>query len=152
MSFEVSLADPEDPSVEALLDRHFALMRSQSPPESCHVLPSDDLKATDVTVFSVREGVSVLGVGALKLAPDYGELKSMHTAFDARGRGVGAVLVEALVGFARANELSHVCLETGSGSEHAAARRLYRRAGFSECPPFGEYRYDPLSTFMIKAL
>ena len=39
-------------------------------------------------------------------------------------------------------------LETGIHNTEALA--LYRRAGFVECAPFGDYAPDPLSVFMEK--
>ena len=152
MPFDVAPASPDDPDVAALLDRHFALMRSQSPEESCHVLPIDALKSDGITVFALRDAGQLLAVGAIKLEPEYAELKSMHTSVDARGRGAGAAMVSALLDFARDKGVMRVNLETGSGAEHASARRLYERAGFTECPPFGNYVLDPLSAFMTKTL
>ena len=43
-------------------------------------------------------------------------------------------------------------LETGSREASAAARRLYERAGFSYCAPFGAYVDDPMSVFMTRTL
>jgi putative acetyltransferase len=134
------------------LARHFDLMRAQTPPESCHVLPVEGLKAPDVTLFALREAGELLAVGALTVTGRCGELKSMHTAEEARGRGVGKALVDVLTAHARALGLEKLELETGSGPEHAAARRLYERTGFSECLPFGSYKADPLSHFMSVVL
>ena len=39
-------------------------------------------------------------------------------------------------------------LETGIHNTEALA--LYRRAGFRDCDPFGDYAPDPLSVFMEK--
>ena len=53
---------------------------------------------------------------------------------------------------ARKRGLGGLWLETGSEEFFAPARRLYARAGFVECGPFGSYRPDPLSTFMTLPL
>ena len=45
-----------------------------------------------------------------------------------------------------------VSLETGTGGFFAPAHRLYRRHGFTECGPFGDYGLDPHSTFMTLTL
>ena len=48
------------------------------------------------------EGDEVVGVGALKrLSGEHGEIKSMHTAEAARGRGVGSALVRHILAQAR---------------------------------------------------
>jgi putative acetyltransferase len=52
--------------------------------------------------YSFRLNGQVLGVGALKeLDTRHGELKSMHTASAARGRGIGRTMLGHLIGVAR---------------------------------------------------
>jgi len=144
---------PASADVDALLRRHFALMRSQSPAESCHVMEPEALLERDAVLFAARDGDAVLGVGALTvIAPGHGELKSMHTAAEARGRGVGRAVLAALMDAARERGLTRLSLETGSADAFAAARALYAAHGFVECPPFGDYVVDPLSVFMTRTL
>lgn len=153
-AFTVSEVTAADAAVEDVLARHHALMRSTSPEESCHVMTGAELRASGARVFRVAdEDGQVLGIGALKpLGPEAVELKSMHTLSEARGRGVAAVLLAGLLTEAGRIGAREVLLETGSAEEFAPARRLYERAGFVECPPFGDYVEDPLSTFMQKPL
>jgi putative acetyltransferase len=95
----------------------------------------------------------VVGVGALKrLSAEHGEIKSMHTAEAARGRGVGSALLRQIIAAARARGMSRLSLETGSWAYFLPARALYARHGFVECPPFGEYQADPNSVFMTLEL
>jgi putative acetyltransferase len=140
------------PDVARLLDRHFNLMRAQSPPESCHVLPAASLSAPDVRLFALREDACAVAVGALKISGTEAELKSMHTAEEFRGRGLARQLLRGLIDHARNAGVKRLDLETGSGVEHAPARALYTSQGFTECPPFGEYVADPLSMFMTRAI
>jgi len=49
---------------------------------------------------------------------------------------------------ARAAGSSRLSLETGSWDYFRPARALYRRYGFTECGPFGDYVDDPNSIFM----
>jgi putative acetyltransferase len=44
--------------------------------------------------------------------------------------------------------MSRLSLETGTWEYFRAARELYRRHGFVECPPFADYVLDPNSVFM----
>lgn len=143
---------PSETDVQALLDAHFALMRAQSPPESCHVLPSGELDADDIHLYALRENGNAVAIGALRIEGLAGELKSMHTLSVARGRGWGRRLLLGLMSEARDAGLTHLQLETGSGPEHAAARALYSSEGFVECEPFGSYVEDPLSLFMARVL
>lgn len=142
------------PEVVALIDRHFALMRSQSPEESCHVMPAGALFGDGTYVCALRTADGVLqGMGALRpLSPDHGELKSMHTKAEARGLGIGAAVLTHLIATARDMGMTRVSLETGSEAPFASARRLYERHGFTYCPPFGSYRDDPISVFMTRTV
>lgn len=142
-----------DAGVSELLRRHHALMRSQSPEESCHVMTERELIASGCLVLACRRGGAVVGVGAIKaLDADHAELKSMHTAERARGTGVGRGLLMALLDRARHAGHGQISLETGTAEAFAPARALYAAHGFETCPPFGDYREDPLSVFMTRML
>lgn len=139
--------------VIALVNAHTARARAETGRGSAHALDLSALRAADVTFWSVRDGDELLGVGALKrLGDDHGEVKSMHTAEWARGRGVGTALLRHMIGWARDRGMSRLSLETGTWPYFAPARALYARNGFVECPPFGEYGPDPNSVFMTLAL
>jgi putative acetyltransferase len=83
---------------------------------------------------------------------DHAELKSMHTAQEARRRGIGRTMVDHLIAVARERGVRRVSIETGSTPPFVPARSLYARAGFSECGPFGDYGPSPNSTFMTLIL
>ncbi len=143
----------DDADVRALLSRHFDLMRSQSPEESCHVMDDSALRASGAKILGWRDADGLQGIVALTVvAPGHGEIKSMHTAQEARGRGVGRILLQHLITMAREQGLERLSLETGSADSFAAARALYISEGFALCPPFGEYIEDPLSVFMTRKI
>ncbi|NHT16792.1 GNAT family N-acetyltransferase [Cellulomonas sp. IC4_254] len=151
----ISPDDPRSPDVQALLTRHLELMHAQSDPEDVHALDVDALTAPHITFVSARDAAdgTLLGVGALaEIAPGHGEIKSMHTAEAARRRGVAGALLAHLLGLAVDRGYARVSLETGSDDHFAAARALYARAGFEECPPFASYAPSDASTFMTLAL
>lgn len=153
MEGTVSTDDPRVDDVRALLEAHLALMNGQCPPEGVHALAVDALAHPSITFVSYRLQGDLLGVGALKdLGAGHGELKSMHTASAARGRGVGRALLEHLVALASARGMSRLSLETGTPDEFEPARTLYAGAGFTECGPFGDYALSPWSTFMTLGL
>jgi putative acetyltransferase len=150
---DIALTDPGDPDVVALLEGHLAFAAEHSPPEDVHALDLDGLRHPGITFFAARRGGVLLGVGALKeLGAGHGELKSMHTLAASRGSGVGAAVLRRLLDEARARGLSRVSLETGSMAAFAPARRMYARAGFVPCEPFGDYSPSRNSTFMTLAL
>ncbi len=139
--------------VADLVNRHFEMMRAQSPEESCHVLSADALFAAGAYVFALRDEDVMLGIAALKpVDAGHGELKSMHTRAEARGLGVGSALVQRIVSEAQGLGMTRISLETGSEPPFAPARRLYERHGFTYCPSFGNYIDDPLSVFMTRTV
>lgn len=147
----VAVDDPLRPDVVTLLADHLDDMHATSPAESVHALDPAALTAPGVTFWTARaaEG-TLLGTVALKeLTPQDGELKSMRTAPAARGRGVGGALLRRALAEAAARGYRTVHLETGTHDFFAPAHRLYARAGFVPCGPFGDYRPDPHSTFFV---
>jgi putative acetyltransferase len=139
----------DDPRVVALLHAHLTRARAETAPGSAHSLDLSGLRSPEVTFWSAWEGDALVGVGALRrLSADHGEIKSMHTAEAARGRGTGSAMLRHIMDVARARGMSRLSLETGSWPYFAPARALYARHGFVECAPFGEYREDPNSVFM----
>jgi putative acetyltransferase len=136
----ISVDDPRMPEVRALLERHLGFCLSETPPEHSFALDVDGLLDQRVTFVSFRDGGTVLGVAALKeLDAGHAEIKSMHTAAEARGRGVGRALLGHLLDTARARGYRLVSLETGTTPGFAAARALYESAGFTPTGPFADY-------------
>jgi putative acetyltransferase len=151
--FEIAEDDPRAEDVRALLGRHMSFARATTRPEDVFALEVDELVDAAVTFFSLRADGAVLGVGALKrIDGEHVEIKSMHTAEEARGRGVGRALVDYLIGVARERGYRRVSLETGSGPAFAPARRLYASAGFEPCEAFGDYRPSANSAYMTLEL
>jgi putative acetyltransferase len=149
----IAVDDPLAPDVRELLERHLAYARGASPPEDAHALDVEALRDPQITFFSHREDGRVLAVGALRRLDDrHGEIKSMHTSAEARGRGIGMAMLEHLLRTAREMGLERVSLETGTQPAFAAARALYARAGFEPCAPFGDYRESPNSAYMTLRL
>lgn len=153
MALTFHTGDLDSADVQALLAYHFEQMRSTSPPEACHVLPIDGLRDAAVTFWSAREDGPLVGVGALKqLSAALGEIKSMRTAPEALGRGVGRAILHYIVAEARSRGYRRLSLETGSTEPFAAALRLYQSEGFVPCGPFGEYQDTPFTRFFTREL
>jgi putative acetyltransferase len=149
----IAIDDPSAAHVRALVERHLEFARSTTPPEHVFALDLDGLRDPAVTFFTCRVNGDVLGMAALKhLDDEHAELKSMHTAAEARGQGIGQALVDHIVTLARERGYRRLSLETGSGPAFEAARSLYAGASFIPCGAFGDYRPTPLSTYMTLAL
>lgn len=153
MELVIDVDDPRRDDVAALVRRHLAFSRSVTPPEGVFALEVDGLTDPTVTFFSARRAGILEGIGALKqLDGGHAELKSMHTAEEARGRGVARAVLAHLVEVARRRGCSRVSLETGVMDAFAPARALYAAAGFEPCGPFGDYAANDTSAFMSLSL
>jgi putative acetyltransferase len=149
----IAVDDPRKGDVRALLERHLTFALSTTPPEHAFALDVDGLLDPAITFYSFRTDGALLGVGAIKqLDPRHGEIKSMHTAQAARGRGVGRAMLGHLLGIARSRGYLRVSLETGTMAEFAPARALYESAGFIACGPFADYRPSEDNCFMTLPL
>lgn len=133
--------------------RHTADMHADTPPESIHMMPRETLVSPQIDFFVLRRAGAPVGMAALKrLDLRHGEIKSMHILAEARGGGLSRLMLDRLIDHARRVGLTRLSLETGAQPGFAAARGLYARGGFVECPPFGAYRPDPNSVFMTRTL
>ena len=146
----IDVDDPGRDDVRGLLERHLEFANTHSPPEDVHALDVDALRHPAITFFSARDDDgTLLAVGALKeLDARHGELKSMHTAAQARGLGVGRAMLDHLLQVAADRGYTRVSLETGTMAAFLPARTLYQSAGFAECEPFGDYFVSPNSVCM----
>ena len=145
----VDVDDPRRSDVRALLERHLTFSSSETPPEHSFALDVEGLVDPAITFFSFRtQAGQLLGVGALKLLADLaGELKSMHTAAEARGLGVGRAVLRHIIKVARERGLRQLYLETGTTPGFIPARNLYASEGFEPCGTFGGYPITGDNTF-----
>lgn len=141
VGFVVGIEDPGRDDVRRLLQTHRDWSHRQTPREYSHALSADRLSDRRMTLFAARSPAGdLLGMVALKeLGPGHGEVKSMHTAESARGRGVGRALLNRLLHEARSRGYARVSLETGTTEAFVAARELYATAGFRPGDGFGHY-------------
>lgn len=135
--------------VLALLQLHLDEMHKWSPACKVHAMPAERLREQDVSFFSAWDGDRLAGCGAIKhLDAGHGELKSMRAAPAYRGKGMGKAILLHLLAVARERGYSRVSLETGRPEAFKDAQELYRKHGFTECPPFGDYVSDEFSMCM----
>lgn len=144
---------PLTPDLELLFQRHTADMHADTPPESIHMMDKGALAAPGIRFFVLRDAGEPLAMGAYKpIDTTHAEIKSMHVLTEARGRGLSKAMLDHLISAARAEGFTRLSLETGVQPTFVAARALYGRAGFQDCPPFEGYSDDPNSVFMTKVL
>lgn len=150
MTITIIPVSPRDIRAAALLRAGYALMQQMFGPEDNLSLDVDALCAPSITVFAAQRAGDLLGCIALKRADRYGEIKSFFVSPEARGLGVGRLLLQHLVSCARAEGLGLLRLETGVGLD--AAQALYRAEGFVPCGPFGAYADTGASLFYERPL
>ncbi|QIM19177.1 GNAT family N-acetyltransferase [Leucobacter coleopterorum] len=142
-------ADFHDQRLISFLEDHLADLAPTAPIESRHALDLSALQRPEVRMWSAVDDERIVGTVALAgCGEGCEELKSMRTDPARRGQGIASRLLQHALEDARARGISEVFLETGTMEFFAAARKLYRAAGFQECPPFGSYSEDSNSVFM----
>ena len=125
----ISIEDPRSADVRRLLERHLAYAGAHTAPEEIYALDVGALLDPAVTFVSYRVDGELLGIAALKrIDARHAEIKSMHTAEAARGRGVGRALVQAA--FDRARERGARRMELDTNETNEAAIALYESFGF----------------------
>lgn len=150
----VAPEDPGTPDARALVAALDAYLAALYPPENNYLLDVESLRDAAVTFLVARPGGpggEAVGCAALRvLDRATGELKRMYVRPEARGRGVGGALLDAVESRARALGLATLKLETGTAQPEALS--LYRARGFVPCDAFGGYAPHPLNAFYAKAL
>ncbi|MBU9697429.1 GNAT family N-acetyltransferase [Rhodobacteraceae bacterium HSP-20] len=153
MDITITEESPLGSDLKLLFERHTADMHADTPPESIHMMDASGLAIPEVRFFVMRDVGMPVGMGAFKRIDDgHAEIKSMHVLAEMRGRGLSRRMLDHLVDEAKATGYRRLSLETGVQPTFIAARALYAKAGFTECPPFEGYWDDPNSVFMTRAL
>ncbi len=149
----IARESPRGADLALLMARHTSDMHADTPPESIHMMDATQLAVAEVDFFVLREAGRPVAMGAIKrIDATHAEIKSMHVMAEARGRGLSRRMLGHLEVEARAAGYVRLSLETGVQPTFAAARALYRTAGFTDCPPFQGYHDDPNSVFLTKNL
>ena len=150
---EIRVDDLSGAATQGLLRLHLAGMHANTPAGHVFALDLSGLRAPGVTVWSAWKGEAVCGIGALKhLDAISGEIKSMRTHPDHLRQGVGAAMLEHIIGEARSRGFRRLSLETGQGPAFEPALALYRRRGFVDGEAFADYVRSPFNQFLHLAL
>jgi putative acetyltransferase len=149
--FAIRREAPDQPDVMALIDALDQYQVPLYPVESHHGVDLQTLLRKDVAFFVARDANgAAVGCGGVQSFGDYAELKRMWVSHEHRGKGIAQALLGEMERAAVSFGATVVRLETGYLQHVAIA--LYARAGYVQCPPFGDYQLDPNSVFMERAL
>jgi putative acetyltransferase len=150
---EIREDDLSGAATRELLRLHLAGMHANTPAGHVFALDLSGLTAPGMTVWTGWKGDSICGMAALKqLDAASGEVKSMRTHPDHLRQGVGAALLEHIIGEARARGFRRLSLETGQGPAFEPALALYRRRGFVDGEAFADYVRSPFNQFLHLSL
>jgi putative acetyltransferase len=153
VAVKIVVDDLSGPQIAGFLAEHVEEMRTITPLESKFALDLDGLRAPDITFWSVWDGDSLVGCGAIKrLNADHAELKSMRTAPARKRSGIASQLLRHILAETRTMGFIRLSLETGSSDFYQPARNLYEKFGFEYCEPFADYRPSPHNVFMTRQL
>jgi putative acetyltransferase len=143
---------PRQDDVGSLLRQSDAFAAMLYPREYRRPLSPEALAAPGIHVFVARTGDLVAAGCCAVFDADDGtaELKRMIVDERFRNRGVGMALLQAVDAAAVAKGMHLIRMEVGI--RNTAGQRLYRRAGYTDCGPFGSYKHSPISLFLEKAL
>lgn len=151
MSAIITSERPDSADALALIIELEAHLSPLYPDESRHGYSVEKLIAQKVAFFLIRYHDTPAGCGGIQLfGTAYGELKRMYVRPQFRGLGLGKLMLDHLVAYAREQGVGLLRLETGIHQK--AAIGLYERMGFETIGPFGEYKEDPNSRFYEKRL
>jgi ribosomal-protein-alanine N-acetyltransferase len=105
-----------------------------------------DREAVELTVMADEAG-EVVGYSVLWCILDQGELANIAITPTRRGGGLGARLLEHVLGVAAEKGVEKVFLEVRASNE--AALRLYRRFGFVEAGRRANYYEQPREDALV---
>ncbi len=145
----VTIADEPFDSIDAqaLIGELDDYLGSLYPPEENFL----ELPSAEVFLMARDEHGEAVGCCALRLLDeDEGEVKRMYVRRQARGLGIGMLLLRELEAEALSRGLTRLVLEVGGRQTDALA--VYARAGFSPIPRFGPYVDAPSSCCLAKDL
>ncbi len=111
----------------------------------------EELTASGAAFLVARRNGKPLGCGAIRpFEPGVAEIKRMFVVHQARGSGIGRVILQSLEAFAKKFGYRSVRLETGLKQPEAIS--LYQSAGYHRAPCYGPYRKNPMSICFEKEL
>ncbi|WP_395020911.1 GNAT family N-acetyltransferase [Dongia sp.] len=149
---KIGIEDPDQPEIRALLeeaDRYYATLYSAN---ENFLLDISALQQPGIAFYVARDGGDLLGFGAVAARPAdeagiaWAEVKRMYVAPAARGRRVGRLILDRLLGHAKDRGIDLLRLETGN--KQLEALSLYRSVGFANRGPFGDYPDNESSVYM----
>ena len=121
--------------------------------------PGDSVHSLDLQKTTAKDSVFLVGYlkeeavacGAIsQLSGQVAEIKRVYVRPQARGLGLSKHLLNQLE--EEAAKMGYTTLRLETGTRQPESLGLYRKAGYTNIPKFGEYVDDPFSICMEKML
>jgi GNAT superfamily N-acetyltransferase len=133
---------PATDLVEAMVQDVSRLYGRIDVPGAPTATPADMSPPGGGFVVICEDGVAVAGGGVKRLDDTACEIKRMYVVPEARGRGLGKVLLEGLE--AEARRLGYRVARLDTGPQQPDAQRMYERAGYA---PIENFNANPFASF-----
>jgi GNAT superfamily N-acetyltransferase len=133
---------PATDLVEAMVADVSAMYGRIDVPGAPSATPADFSPPGGSYVAIFERGTPLAGGGVKRLDDDACEIKRMYVIPEARGRGLGRRLLEALEDEAR--RLGYRIARLDTGPQQPDAQRMYERAGYR---PIGNFNNNPFASF-----
>ncbi len=150
---QIELRPVQGNEADKLLHLSTQYMQSLYPAESNHLVDYEELYADNAIFIGAYLGDKAVGCVAVMFYQhdcEYGEIKRLFVLPEHRDLRLGRDLMAAIEKAAIDAGKQVMRLETGI--HQPASIHLYKRLGYVERGPYGDYGEDPLSIFMEKSL
>lgn len=101
----------------------------------------------DTSFFVFLENEKILGYAGLQIVLDEGYVTNIAVTKEARGRGIGKALVEALVNLSKDKNLAFISLEVRESNLPAIS--LYKKFGFEDKGTRKDFYQRPVEDAII---
>ncbi|MDO1451772.1 GNAT family N-acetyltransferase [Rhodocytophaga aerolata] len=150
MTISIKRVFPTDERVMSLIDKLNTYQISLYGVERCNLESPQSLVQNKALMLGAYDGQTLVGIGAIKLADSYGEIKRMYVEEAYRGSSIAENILRHLEEYARQKGMLRICLETGN--KHHQALRFYQKQGYSQIERFGDYSPNQVSMYFEKTV
>ncbi len=141
---------PTDPEIKKLINELSELNGKLYPLESTFQDSPEKMLSQKVYMLGFFVDNKPVGIGAIKPCGEYFEIKRMYVQPDFQGKGISVQILSKLEEHARKNNISLCKLETGI--KQLPAINFYKKMGYLECEPFGEYAKNDFNLYFEKKI
>lgn len=141
---------PTDEGVLKLIDKLNTYQIGLYGADKCNLESAQSLQNNNAFMLGAFDGQTLAGIGAIKLADGYAEIKRMYVEEAYRGLSIAENILRQLEDYARHKGILRICLETGN--KHQQALKFYQRQGYFRIERFGSYTPNEVSVYFEKTI